>query len=83
MARRLAEGLRKAVKVDTVFPVEANAVFVRLSEQLVRDLQVHGWQFYKFIEPDIYRLMCSWSTTAADVDAFVSDLGCIREKSSL
>jgi threonine aldolase len=83
MARRLAEGLRKAVKVNTVFPVEANAVFVRLSEQLARDLQVHGWQFYKFIEPDIYRLMCSWSTTATDVDAFVGDLGCIREKSSL
>jgi len=82
LARRLAEGLRNA-KVDPVFPVEANAVFVRLSEQLVRDLQVHGWQFYKFIQPDIYRLMCSWSTTAADVDAFVSDLGCIREKSSL
>ena len=83
MARRLAEGLRKAVKVDTVYPVAANAVFVRLSEKLARDLQVRGWQFYKFIEPDIYRLMCSWSTTAADVDAFVSDLGCIREKSSL
>jgi threonine aldolase len=83
MARRLAEGLRNLAKIDTLFPVEANAVFVRLSEQLVCDLQVQGWQFYNFIEPDIYRLMCSWSTTAAGVDAFVNDLGCIREKASL
>jgi threonine aldolase len=82
-ARRLAEGLRNEAKIHVVFPVEANAVFVRISEQLGRDLQVHGWQFYKFIEPDIYRLMCSWSTTAADVDAFIGDVGCVRRKSSL
>jgi threonine aldolase len=83
MARRLAEGLRNEAKVHIAFPVEASAVFVRISEQLGRDLQEHGWQFYKFIEPDIYRLMCSWSTSGADVDAFIRDVGCVRGKSSL
>lgn len=83
MARRLAKGLQREAKIPIVFPVEASAVFVRVSEQLRHDLQARGWQFYKFIEPDIYRLMCSWSTTAADVDAFIGDVGCIRRNSSV
>jgi threonine aldolase len=57
-----------------VFPVEANAVFVRMNEQLVRDLHSRGWQFYKFIEPDLYRLMCSWSVTDRDISDFVADV---------
>jgi len=83
MARRLAEGLRSEARIDALLPVEASAVFVRLNEQLVRDLQAHGWQFYRFIGPDIYRLMCSWATTAAEVDAFVDDVVCIQTQSSL
>jgi len=83
MARRLAEGLRSEARIDALLPVEASAVFVRLNEQLVRDLQAHGWQFYRFIDPDIYRLMCSWATTAAEVDAFVDDVVCIQTQSSL
>jgi threonine aldolase len=53
--------------------VESNAVFVRLGEERVRDLHARGWRFYKFVEPDIYRLMCSWSTTEEDISTLVSD----------
>ena len=35
-------------------------------------LKAHGWQFYSFIGGGS-RLMCSWHTTEADVDAFVAD----------
>jgi threonine aldolase len=83
MARRLAEGLRREASMEALLPVEANAVFVRMSEHLVRDLQAHGWQFYRFIDSDIYRLMCSWSTTAAEVNAFVDDVVCIQKQSSV
>ena len=24
-------------------------------------MEARGWHFYKFFEPDVYRLMCSWS----------------------
>ena len=74
MARKLGERLRASSKVDIVLPVEANAVFVRLSAQLVDRLNPRGWHFYKFIEPDVYRLMCSWVTTDADIEQFVGDL---------
>lgn len=73
-ATRLAKRLRDEAKIDIVFPVEANAVFVRFSAELSNDLQKRGWHFYKFIEPDIYRLMCAWSTREEDVDLFLEDL---------
>jgi threonine aldolase len=73
-ARELAERLQKEAQIETVFPVESNAVFVQLHDQLVNDLQARGWRFYKFVEPDIYRLMCSWSTTKEDISRLVGDL---------
>ena len=73
-ARRLAEQLNKRAKIDIVFPVEANAIFVRLEDRVAHALHVVGWRFYKFIEPDIYRLMCSWGTDEEQIDDFVGDV---------
>jgi threonine aldolase len=73
-AQRLARRLRDEAKIDILFPAEANAVFVRLPDELVRHLHDIGWFFYKFIEPDVYRLMCAWSVTPEDVDLFMADL---------
>jgi len=73
MARKLADRLRAAT-IDIVLPVAVNPVFVRLSEERVRVLNSRGWYFYKFIEPDVYRLMCSWATTDRDIDRFVGEL---------
>jgi threonine aldolase len=73
MAQKLSQRLREA-KMDTVFPVEANAVFVRLSDELVRRLNSRGWHFYKFVEPDVYRLMCSWATSDEQIDHLIRDL---------
>jgi threonine aldolase len=73
-ARHLADRLRTEAKIEIVFPVDANAVFVRMNQQLVEHLQSRGWHFYKFVEPDIYRLMCSWSTTEAAISDFMADI---------
>jgi threonine aldolase len=73
-ARKLAEGLKNEAKIDVVFPVDANAVFVRMREDVVRILRARGWNFYKFIEPDVYRLMCSWATRDRDIDGLIRDL---------
>jgi threonine aldolase len=72
-AQTLAEKLT-ALDLKLAFPREANAVFLRLPERLVGQLQGCGWHFYKFIEPDVYRLMCSWSVTEKDIDDFVGDV---------
>ncbi len=73
-ARRLADRLQNEAKIDIVFPVEANSVFVRMNEPSVRDLHARGWHFYKFIEPDVHRLMCSWSTTDREISDFIADI---------
>src|SRR5438477_1171170 len=73
ISRELANRLQIEAKIEIVFPVEANAVFVRMNDQLVRDLRGRGWRFYKFIEPDIYRLMCSWSLGDQDISKFIAD----------
>ena len=72
-AKLLAEKLREIGILETAFPREANAVFLHLKDEIVRELHAAGWYFYKFIEPDIYRLMCSWSTTERDIEAFIVD----------
>src|SRR5438132_6675003 len=74
MARKLGERLRAAAKIDIVLPVEANGVFVRLPTKMHDALCSRGWHFYKFVEPDVYRLMCSWATTDRHIDAFLADL---------
>jgi threonine aldolase len=71
-ALRLANGLRDC-GVEIVFPVESNAVFVRLDATSARKLREIGWDFYKFIEPNVYRLMCAWSANNEVIAALLSD----------
>jgi threonine aldolase len=74
-ARQLARRLQSVPKIEVVFPVEANAVFVRLDDQVARGIQAGGWRFYKFIEPDVYRLVGAGATTESDIGDFIRDVG--------
>jgi threonine aldolase len=73
-ARQLAQCLRGEVGIEPLFPVESNAVFVKMEDELVRGLEALGWRFYKFVEPDVYRLMCSWATTEEEISSFIADV---------
>ena len=73
-AHQVAHYLQRKANVEVVFPVEANAVFVRMKDEVARGIQARGWRFYKFIEPDVYRLMCSWATTESDIGDFIRDV---------
>ncbi len=73
-AQLLARKLASVLGTEPVFPCEANAVFLRMDEQFVARLHERGWRFYKFVEPDIYRLMCAWSTTEREIDDFIVDI---------
>jgi Threonine aldolase len=73
-AQLLAKKLTVALGIEPAFSCEANAVFLPMSAQLVARLQERGWHFYKFMEPDIYRFMCSWATSEKDIDDFVNDV---------
>jgi len=53
--------------------VESNAVFLKLPKAMDDFLESRGWKYYHFIEGGA-RFMCSWQTSAADVDALVTDM---------
>ena len=74
MARRLADGARKATGVRVVFPVEANTVFLEMPADTAAALHAREWRFYGFIGDQGYRFVCSWATTPETVDALLSDL---------
>jgi threonine aldolase len=75
MARRLEAGLSGLSGVQIAFPVESNAVFARIPPAAEKKMHERGWRFYTgVVTPDESRLMCSWDTTAEDVDEFVADL---------
>ena len=76
MAKRLEAGLRALPRVKISYPVESNALFAKIPPAAEKQMHERGWKFYTgVVTPDESRLMCSWDTTAEDVDAFVADLG--------
>lgn len=74
MAALLQRLIADAGGAKTMFPREANAVFVELPETVIRLLHEKGWKFYSFIGKGGCRLMCAWDTTPDDVASFVADL---------
>ena len=74
MARQLEAAIRGLPRVEIAHPVQTNAVFARLPEAVVRGMHQRGWKFYTHVSADSARLMTSWDTTAAEVEAFAADL---------
>lgn len=85
MADRLAAGLRAIPGVEITAPVDANMMFPRFPRRGHRALTEAGAIYYLWpgdqsLEgPDDEmlrcRLVCSWATTAEDVDRFLAALG--------
>lgn len=74
MAALLHNKLRALAGVKILFPPQANAVFAELPVPIIAGLRARGWKFYTFIGEGGCRFMCSWDTTAADVEAFSADI---------
>ncbi len=74
MARQLLQRVEGLPGVKVMFPQEANAVFVEMPRTTIDAMHRRGWKFYTFIGEGGCRFMCSWDTTAEDVEAFAKDL---------
>jgi threonine aldolase len=82
-ANRCASTLKTRLEkagLPIAYPVEANAVFVRLPEELLQGLRERGWVIYNFIGSQMVRFMCSWQTTEADIDALLSDVASLQKQ---
>jgi threonine aldolase len=74
MAARLAERLQKIPAVTITQRVQANGVFAVMPRQAADAVRAR-WPFYTWDETKREeRLMCSWDTTAEEVDAFAEAL---------
>jgi len=74
MAQRLDRAIRHLPHVKIAHPVQTNSVFAGLPDEVVQGMHQRWWKFYTHVSQDNARLMCSWDTTAEDVDAFAADL---------
>ncbi|WP_433248126.1 threonine aldolase family protein [Streptosporangium sp. CA-135522] len=74
MAKRLADGVTDLPGVSLRYPVQSNAVFPRLPEKAITELQqrylFHVWD----AEENVVRWVTSFDTTLEHIDAFVSDI---------
>ncbi len=74
MAARLADAIAAIPDVTITHPVETNVVFARVDPAVTAALQ-ERYAFYVWDESsNEVRWMCSWDTTAEDVDAFARAL---------
>jgi threonine aldolase len=73
-AALLASRMEKEAGLVPAHPVQANAAFIPLPDGLAKGLRDRGWLIYNFIGDKVVRLMCSWRTTGADIDALMSDV---------
>lgn len=78
MARTLSEGLAGVPGCKVWYPTEANEVFVSFPPGVAEKLREGGATFYPWVTPGdpaggtMQRLICSWATTARDVDSFLT-----------
>jgi threonine aldolase len=72
-AARLARQIEGLPGVDVMFPVQANAVFVRMAEHHLAALRERGWRFYTFIGGGA-RFMFAWDAQPERVDQLATDI---------
>jgi threonine aldolase len=80
MAKRLEAAIRGLPRIQIAFPVQTNAVFAAIPDEIVQGMYARGWKFYTNVGVDYARLMCSWDTTEGDVDTFAADLKALSAK---
>ena len=75
MAQRLSRAVEGIPGIWLAYPTQANGVFAIVPKRIIPTLLAHTF-FYTWSEHDaehnIVRWMCSWDTTAEDVDAFAA-----------
>lgn len=72
MAARLRDGAVSIDALEIVYPVEANALFVRVPKESIPTLQSERFFYVWDAEESIVRWMTSWDTTESDVDDFIA-----------
>ncbi len=73
MARRLADGIIEKTGWRITHPVEANLIFIEISQQTQDHLAKRGWLGSRFNDGSA-RFACHWATTDDAIEAFLHDM---------
>jgi len=65
--------------ISIKFPRQANALFIEMPPKVAEQLKELGWKFYTFIGAGGARILCSWETTEAEIEALVTDISRLAE----
>lgn len=76
-ANAMAQKLACAMPFKVLHPVEANGVFVEMSEEVLGRLRSAGWVVSRFTDGSV-RFMCSWALTEDAVDEMAETLRAIQ-----
>lgn len=73
-ARKLSRAMNRIPGVKAIYPVQTNAVFVKMPERMEDRLRKRGWRFNTSVGDGCARFMCSWNTRSRDIDDLIADL---------
>lgn len=74
MAALLETRIAEIPGVELLSRRQANGVFARLPEPVIKGLRDKGWLFYTFIGAGGCRFMATWDTSAEDVETLAADI---------
>jgi threonine aldolase len=69
-----AAHIANAARQRLLYEVEANEIFLRLTDAEAAALRAQGFQFYDWT-PGVARLVCSWDQPPQEVDALANAIG--------
>lgn len=72
-ATYFAEQVAGLPSVELIFPVQANAVFLRAPDPILKALAARGWRFYTFIGGGA-RFMFAWDTELEQLQRLAADI---------
>ncbi|MCQ4162138.1 low specificity L-threonine aldolase [Roseomonas sp. GC11] len=72
-ARDFAAAAARLPGVEIMFPVQANAVFLKMPEERLEALRGKGWRFYTFIGGGA-RFMFAWDSREERIEHLLSDI---------
>ncbi|MFZ4403508.1 MAG: threonine aldolase family protein [Pseudobdellovibrionaceae bacterium] len=79
MAQLLAAELKQISQLEIQYPVESNAVFVKIPQKWIKPLRAKHF-FYVWDEHTfVCRLMTTWDTTSQDITEFIIEAKHIRD----
>lgn len=71
LTRQLADGLNRSDKVEILYPVDSNMLFIRFPKSFINRLQEQNY-FYIMPGTDIARLVISHDIKQTDIDSFLA-----------